>query len=86
MTARLLERCRRRLELLSALVPGLLLVVLSCAPGQLNGIGLDGSTVDLFGDGAVAAALIFVGTECPVSNRYVPTINQLAGEFADQGI
>lgn len=36
--------------------------------------------------GAKGTLLIFVSTECPISNGYVPTINQLGLELAEQGI
>ena len=34
----------------------------------------------------VAAVLIFVSAECPVSNRYAPEIQRLYGEFSPKGI
>lgn len=36
--------------------------------------------------GTKAVALYFVRTDCPVSNRYAPEIDNLTREFADQGI
>lgn len=39
--------------------------------------------------GATAApgmAVVFLSTECPISNRYVPTLNRLAKEFRERGV
>ncbi|MDB5325317.1 MAG: hypothetical protein JWM57_886 [Phycisphaerales bacterium] len=33
-----------------------------------------------------AVVLLFVSTECPISNSYAPTISKLSRQFADQGI
>ena len=30
-------------------------------------------------------ALVFLGTECPISNRAVPTLNELSGDAKDAG-
>ncbi|MFO0902071.1 MAG: redoxin domain-containing protein [Pirellulales bacterium] len=36
--------------------------------------------------GRTATVLVFLSTECPISNAYVPTLNQLAKHYADQGL
>jgi peroxiredoxin len=36
--------------------------------------------------GAKATVLVFLSTECPISNGYVPTLNQLAKDFAERGV
>ena len=48
--------------------------------------GLDGTLVEPFGPaGAVeATVLLFVMTDCPISNRYAPEIRRLHDEFADK--
>jgi len=30
--------------------------------------------------------VIFTGTECPIANAYVPTLNDLAAEYAAKGV
>lgn len=46
--------------------------------------GLDGTVVSPLapGDGVEATVLLFVMTDCPISNRYAPEIRRLHGEFA----
>jgi len=36
--------------------------------------------------GAKATVIVFLSTECPISNGYIPTLNQLATDFADQEV
>lgn len=36
--------------------------------------------------GHKATALVFLSVECPIVGRYIPTLNQLAEDFADEGI
>lgn len=36
--------------------------------------------------GRIATVLVFTTTDCPVSNRYAPVIQDLAARFAKQGI
>jgi hypothetical protein len=47
---------------------------------------LDGRAVDPFAARAAAHAFVFVHTDCPLSNRYVPELNRLHAEFASRGI
>ena len=35
---------------------------------------------------AKVTVLVFVGTDCPISNRYAPEIRRLQGQFAPQGV
>ena len=46
--------------------------------------GLDGTVVSPFAsaDGVEATVLLFVMTDCPISNRYAPEIRRLHEEFA----
>ncbi|MBX9652787.1 redoxin family protein [bacterium] len=46
-----------------------------------------GQTLDLEkAAGRKGTVLIFISTECPLSNGYLPTVNRLAKEYADKGI
>jgi hypothetical protein len=48
---------------------------------------LDGNRVDVLArPGTKAAALVFVGIDCPISNRYAPELQRLEREFAPRGI
>jgi thiol-disulfide isomerase/thioredoxin len=53
------------------------------AGAQNNGFDLAGNPVDplKLADGKVVV-LVFVRTDCPVSNRYAPTIQKLSGTYA----
>src|SRR3954471_5592550 len=33
-----------------------------------------------------AVVLLFLSTECPISNRYAPTINRLHHDYSSQGV
>jgi thiol-disulfide isomerase/thioredoxin len=71
---------------------GSLLVVALClggtarrasASGVAEGVDLTGKPVDpLHGDRSKAVVLVFVRTDCPISNRYAPTIQRLSAEYA----
>lgn len=56
----------------------------------LNGVravDLDGGVHQIgYELGAQPAALVFLGTECPVSRRYAPRLNELAKEAAQRGV
>jgi hypothetical protein len=43
--------------------------------------GPDGQTITLGAPEAGATALVFLSTECPISNAYSPTLNRIAAEF-----
>jgi hypothetical protein len=47
---------------------------------------LDGQSIDPFAAEAAATTLIFVGTDCPISNRYAPEIQRLAARFSAEGV
>ena len=50
-------------------------------------VGLDGKAVDLLSLPAdTARVVIFVRTDCPIANRYVPVINRLVAEFEPRGV
>jgi thiol-disulfide isomerase/thioredoxin len=57
----------------------------SSAVAQNGAFDLAGNPVDpLKMAGGKVVVLIFVRTDCPVSNRYAPTIQNLSGEHADK--
>jgi len=54
-------------------------------PPQLP-LDLAGNAVDPFTGGNRLTVLIFVRTDCPLSNRYAPEIQRLASTFASRGV
>jgi hypothetical protein len=58
----------------------------AAAPPNL-GADLHGHRIhQLAGPGVHTVVLIFAATDCPLSNRYVPEIARLSGEFSAQGV
>jgi len=55
------------------------------APPAAQVTDLDGLAVEPVGGGA-AVALIFVSSQCPISNRAVPELQRVYDEFAAQGV
>jgi len=51
----------------------------------LGTMGLDGKAVDPFTVNAKVRVLVFVRTDCPISNRYAPELKRLNHEFAARG-
>lgn len=49
-------------------------------------VDLDGRPVDPFADGAAATVLLFVRSDCPISNRYAPEVRRIWGDFAERGV
>ena len=48
---------------------------------------LDGRAVDVLASGgAKATVLVFVGVDCPISNRYAPELQRLERELAPRGV
>ena len=67
----------------------LLTIPLSCAPALAADLGVDLSghpVSDLGGPGVRFVVLIFAASDCPISNRYVPEIARLNGEFTSHGV
>ena len=54
------------------------------ASAKLQGIDLQGNSIDLSSAGSEVTVLVFVRTDCPISNRYAPTLQKLAAEHAGQ--
>jgi len=56
-------------------------------PSRLNGIDLDGKLHRLgHGRNEAVVAVVFLSTECPISNGYVPVLNQLVRRFSRQKV
>ncbi len=59
------------------------------AAGRVAVTDLEGQPVELFGPGGAAQeplALVFLASECPVSNRYAPELARLCAEYAPRGV
>lgn len=55
------------------------------AAAQNKALHLDGSTADPFQEAAgKPVVLVFVRTDCPVSNRYAPLIQKMSSHYGDQ--
>jgi hypothetical protein len=61
-------------------------VVLPAAGDRVLVRGLNGETLDVFAPTARASALFFVATDCPISNWYAPTIQQVCRDYAARGV
>lgn len=50
--------------------------------------GIDGKLVDPFeqSSGTKATVLLFVSTDCPISNRYAPDVRRLHDQYANDGV
>lgn len=69
------------------------LILLALLPATLRaaakdyGVDLHGHRVRrLAAPGTRVVVVIFAATDCPISNRYVPEISRLAGEFSSQNV
>lgn len=51
-----------------------------------NAFDLDGRPFDPLATRAAATALIFVGPDCPISNRYAPEIQRLSALYERDGV
>lgn len=63
---------------------GLLLVAMIAASGQT--VDLEGKPRDPFADPAAVRVLLFVRTDCPLTNRYAPELQRIAAEFQPKGV
>ncbi len=69
----------------ATLVPCLLTAAVPLNGGQSGVTDLAGNALDPFQAArGKSVVLIFVRTDCPVSNRYAPAIQRLSAEYADQ--
>jgi len=70
---------------------GLALVVSACSskprPHTPQGpFDLQGTTVNPLAATTAATVLVFVTTECPISNRYAPEVQRVEREFSPRGV
>lgn len=61
-------------------------VALPAAGDSVSIRGLDGRPLQLLGPSARASAIFFIATDCPISNWYAPTIQQVCREYAARGV
>jgi hypothetical protein len=73
-------------------MPALILALLSLflaasnvQSGPVELTSVDGRTLRPFGPGGVRA-LVFLASDCPISNGYAPEIRRICGEFASKGV
>src|SRR5688572_13960488 len=59
---------------------------LTAASDGLQVRGIDGRAFALFAPEGSASAIFFVATDCPISNWYAPTIQQVCRDFAARGV
>ncbi len=73
---------------MSRLASVMVLVVVSAACSPSSGcFDLTGNAVDPMAAGGTAGTvLLFVATDCPISNRYAPEIRQIVSEFGSRGV
>lgn len=71
---------------LAALFAGLFTA--SAVAAQATVTDLDGRPIDLFRSAAAtkATVVLFLRTDCPISNRYAPELRRLHGRFAAAGV
>ena len=73
-------------------IPALVLLALLCATvltAASDGLqvrGIDGHAFALFAPKGTASAVFFVATDCPISNWYAPTIQQVCRDYAARGV
>jgi hypothetical protein len=59
---------------------------LTAASDGLQVRGIDGRAFALFAPRGSASVIFFVATDCPISNWYAPTIQQVCRDFAARGV
>lgn len=60
-------------------------VLLLAAVIHAGPVDLAGKPVDPFASPAAARVLLFVRTDCPITNRYAPELRRVAAEFQNRG-
>jgi hypothetical protein len=68
-----------------------LVVLASVAAGHMRSSAsqlhdVDGVRRDLFAPSGVANVLLFVSSDCPISNGYAPEIQRICGEYRSSGV
>jgi thiol-disulfide isomerase/thioredoxin len=77
------------LRLVALRVVGCMVVVAaaSALAAQQSALDLDGRAVNpLAGDAGKVVVLVFLRTDCPVSSRYAPVIQQISQRFAENAV
>jgi hypothetical protein len=59
---------------------------LTAASDGLQVRGVDGRAFALFAPRGQASAIFFIATDCPISNWYAPTIQQVCADVAARGV
>jgi len=74
---------QKLLFIFPSLVAALLILALPCpSAGQKTALHLDGTSADPFLEASgKPVVLIFVRTDCPISNRYAPLIQRISSEY-----
>src|SRR5580693_341193 len=83
-----LPRVDRRMWLIAGVLAGLVLCGPAAWAGQVRLLDLDNRTVDPLqaAPETTATVLLFVTTDCPISNRYAPEVARLFKSFAPKGV
>ncbi|HZS57273.1 MAG TPA: redoxin domain-containing protein [Bryobacteraceae bacterium] len=67
-------------------VTAVVVVVCSVAATDLEPVDLAGKPQDPLKSNAAATVLLFVRTDCPITNRYAPELQRLAKEFQTRSV
>ena len=67
-------------------VCGAVASALAAASDGLQVRGVNGQALALFAPKGPASAIFFVATDCPISNWYAPTIQQVCRDYAARGV
>lgn len=73
----------RRLLVICAVLCG---TALTAGSDGLQVRGVDGRAFVLFAPKGPASAIFFIATDCPISNWYAPTIQQVCRDYAARGV
>jgi thiol-disulfide isomerase/thioredoxin len=68
------------------LCAALLTSALTAASDGLQVRGVNGQAFALFAPKGPASVIFFVATDCPISNWYAPTIQQVCREYSSRGV
>jgi hypothetical protein len=81
-------RVDRRMRLIAGVLAGLALCGPAARAGQVRLLDLENRSVDPLhaAPGTKATVLLFVTTDCPISNRYAPEVARLFESFAPKGV
>ena len=83
-----LPRVDRRMWLIAGVLAGLVLSGPAARAGQVRLLDLENRPVDPLHTApeTKATVLLFVTTDCPISNRYAPEVARLFKSFASKGV